>query len=30
MKRTTLQSMIKRLGIEAQEYKRATGTFGRQ
>jgi formate hydrogenlyase transcriptional activator len=29
IKRTTLQSMMKRLGIEAQEYRRATGTFGR-
>ena len=29
IKRTTLQSMIKRLGIEAHEYRRATGTFGR-
>jgi formate hydrogenlyase transcriptional activator len=26
MKRTTLQSMMKRLGIEAQEYRRRTGT----
>jgi len=29
VKRTTLQSMMKRLGIESQEYRRATGTFGR-
>ncbi|HYM78492.1 MAG TPA: PAS domain S-box protein [Candidatus Dormibacteraeota bacterium] len=29
MKRTTLQSMMKRLGIEAHEYRRGTGTFGR-
>lgn len=29
IKRTTLQSMLKRLGIEAQEYRRGTGTFGR-
>jgi len=28
MKRTTLQSMLKRLGIEAQEFRRGTGTFG--
>ena len=31
LKRTTLQSMIKRLGIEAEEYRnRATGTYYRQ
>lgn len=30
IKRTTLQSMMKRLGIEPQEYRRANGTFGRQ
>ena len=29
IKRTTLQSMIKRLGIEPHEYRRGTGTFGR-
>jgi len=29
MKRTTLQSMMKRLGIEAQEYRRGNGTFGK-
>jgi formate hydrogenlyase transcriptional activator len=29
LKRTTLQSMLKRYGIEAQEYRRANGTFGR-
>jgi formate hydrogenlyase transcriptional activator len=29
LKRTTLQSMLKRHGIEAQEYRRATGMFGR-
>jgi len=28
MKRTTLQSMIKRFGIESQEYRRGNGTFG--
>ncbi len=28
IKRTTLQSMIKRFGIEPQEYRRGTGTFG--
>lgn len=28
MKRTTLQSMIKRFGIELQEYRRGNGTFG--
>jgi len=28
MKRTTLQSMIKRFGIELQEYRRGSGTFG--
>jgi formate hydrogenlyase transcriptional activator len=29
LKRTTLQSMIKRLGIQTNEYRnRATGTFG--
>lgn len=30
IKRTTLQSMIKRLGIEAQDYRRRTGTLGRE
>lgn len=29
MKRTTLQSMMKRLGIEAHEFRRGTGTLGR-
>ncbi|HLZ43233.1 MAG TPA: PAS domain S-box protein [Candidatus Sulfotelmatobacter sp.] len=28
LKRTTLQSMLKRFGIEAQEYRRANGLFG--
>jgi formate hydrogenlyase transcriptional activator len=28
IKRTTLQSMIKRFGIEVQEYRRGSGTFG--
>jgi formate hydrogenlyase transcriptional activator len=28
IKRTTLQSMIKRFGIEPQEYRRGSGTFG--
>jgi PAS domain S-box-containing protein len=28
LKRTTLQSMLKRFGIEPREYRRATGTFG--
>jgi PAS domain S-box-containing protein len=28
IKRTTLQSMLKRFGIELQEYRRGTGTFG--
>jgi formate hydrogenlyase transcriptional activator len=28
LKRTTLQSMLKRLGIEPQEFRRGTGTFG--
>jgi transcriptional regulator with GAF, ATPase, and Fis domain len=28
MKRTTLQSMIKRLNIQPQEYRRGTGTYG--
>jgi len=28
IKRTTLQSMLKRFGIEPQEYRRGTGTFG--
>jgi len=28
IKRTTLQSMIKRFGIETQEYRRGSGTFG--
>jgi len=30
IKRTTLQSMLKRFGIEAEEYRRGSGTFGRQ
>jgi formate hydrogenlyase transcriptional activator len=30
IKRTTLQSMLKRLGIEPQEFRRGTGTFGRE
>jgi PAS domain S-box-containing protein len=30
MKRTTLQSMLKRLGIEPEHYRRATGTYGRE
>jgi formate hydrogenlyase transcriptional activator len=30
VKRTTLQSMLKRLGIEPQEFRRGTGTFGRE
>ncbi len=30
IKRTTLQSMLKRFGIELQEYRRGTGTFGRE
>ncbi len=30
MKRTTLQSMLKRLGIEPQDFRRGTGTFGRE
>ena len=29
LKRSTLQSMLKRFGIEAQEYRRVNGTFGR-
>src|ERR1051326_2413932 len=29
LKRTTLQSMLKRFGIDAQEYRRANGTVGR-
>jgi len=29
LKRTTLQSMLKRFGIDAQEYRRASGTNGR-
>jgi len=29
IKRTTLQSMLKRFGIEAQEYRQGTGTFGK-
>jgi PAS domain S-box-containing protein len=28
LKRTTLQSMLKRFGIEAEEFRRGTGTFG--
>ena len=28
MKRTTLQSMIKRFGIELGDFRRGTGTFG--
>jgi len=28
IKRTTLQSMLKRLGIELEEYRRGSGTFG--
>jgi transcriptional regulator with GAF, ATPase, and Fis domain len=28
IKRTTLQSMLKRMGIDAQDYRRGTGTFG--
>jgi len=28
IKRTTLQSMLKRFGIELQDFKRGTGTFG--
>jgi len=30
IKRTTLQSMLKRFGIEAGEYRHGTGTFGKQ
>ena len=30
VKRTTLQSMLKRFGIEPQEFRRSTGTFGRE
>ncbi len=30
MKRTTLQSMLKRLGIEPQDFRHGTGTFGRE
>lgn len=30
IKRTTLQSMLKRFGIEAHEYRRATETLGRE
>ena len=30
VKRTTLQSMLKRFGIEPQEFRRGTGTFGRE
>ena len=30
LKRTTLQSMLKRHGIELQEYRRGSGAFGRQ
>jgi transcriptional regulator with GAF, ATPase, and Fis domain len=28
IKRTTLQSMLKRFGIELQDFRRGTGTFG--
>jgi transcriptional regulator with GAF, ATPase, and Fis domain len=28
LKRTTLQSMLKRFGIELQDFRRGTGTFG--
>jgi transcriptional regulator with GAF, ATPase, and Fis domain len=28
IKRTTLQSMLKRLGIELQNYRRRSGMFG--
>jgi transcriptional regulator with GAF, ATPase, and Fis domain len=28
IKRTTLQSMLKRFGIELQDYRRGSGTFG--
>jgi hypothetical protein len=28
MKRTTLQSMLKRFGIEVQGFRRGSGTFG--
>ena len=28
IKRTTLQSMLKRMGIDAHDFRRATGTFG--
>ena len=30
VKRTTLQSMLKRMGIEAQEFRRGNGTYGRE
>jgi PAS domain S-box-containing protein len=30
VKRTTLQSMLKRFGIEPQEFRRGTGTFGKE
>jgi formate hydrogenlyase transcriptional activator len=30
LKRTTLQSMLKRLGIDPSEYRRGTGTYGRE
>lgn len=30
IKKTTLQSMLKRFGIEAEEFRRGTGTFGRE
>lgn len=30
VKRTTLQSMLKRFGIEVQEFRRSSGTFGRE
>jgi len=30
IKRTTLQSMLKRFGIDPQEFRRSTGTFGRE
>lgn len=30
IKRTTLQSMLKRFGIDAEEYRHSTGTFGKR
>jgi formate hydrogenlyase transcriptional activator len=30
IKRTTLQSMLKRFGIEPQEFRRSTGTYGQE